>query len=378
MLLLLTACTFFPDDKAPATPDDSGDSLVSGDDSEESQPPDDSDSPPDPTGWPGQVFAPYVDATAYPTPPIADIYERTRVPYYTLGFVVDETGQECAATWGTYYSIEEGPTSWDGGSEYTLYQHIARLREAGGDVMVSFGGAANTELAAACTDVDALAAEYARVIDTLQLSHVDFDIEGAALADVGPGSATQRRAQALARVQEDMDGAGRPLRIWLTLPVLPSGLTTEGLMVLKDTLREGVKLSGVNIMTMDYGDGAAPDPDGQMGLYGLGALEALHAQLGTAYTELGQPMSDEALWGMVGTTPMIGRNDVSSEVFQLSDATLTLEFVQIHSVARLSMWSVNRDHPCPAELYARGDCSSTPDQLTDYAYMAIFHGLEGG
>lgn len=371
--LILLACTFFPDDKAPpeSSSDDTG--LA---DSGDSKPEDSDDTaPPDPTGWPRQVFAPYVDATAYPTPKLADIHEAARVRYFTLGFIVDETGTECAATWGTYYPVLDGPSAWEDGVEYTLYSHIERLRAAGGDVMVSFGGAANTELAAACPDVATLATQYALVIDTLALTHVDFDIEGPALFDVGPGSATERRAQAIAQVQQSMDEAGRPLRVWLTLPILPSGLTVEGLTVLRDTLREGVKLSGVNAMTMNYGDGAAPDPEGQMGQYGVDAITAMHGQLSTVYAERGESLSDAELWGMIGTTPMIGRNDVSSELFTLADAGQTLAFVQSEGVGLLSMWSINRDHGCPEQSAAQPDCSSNPEQTGDWAYSGVFGDL---
>ena len=61
--------------------------------------------------------------------------------------------------------------SWDG--VHTLDQAAATLgvdsqirpfREAGNDIAVSFGGQLGTELAAACTDVDALVRAYSAVI----------------------------------------------------------------------------------------------------------------------------------------------------------------------------------------------------------------------
>ena len=45
------------------------------------------------------------------------------------------------------------------------------------EVIASFGGAANQELAQACSTVDATAAQYEAVIDRYGLTSVDFDIE---------------------------------------------------------------------------------------------------------------------------------------------------------------------------------------------------------
>ena len=53
----------------------------------------------------------------------------------------------------------------------------------GGDVIVSFGGAANHELAEVITSATALQAAYQSMIDAYGLTHIDFDIEGAAVAD---------------------------------------------------------------------------------------------------------------------------------------------------------------------------------------------------
>ena len=63
-----------------------------------------------------------------------------------------------------------------------------------------------------------------------------------------------------------------------TLPVLPTGLTSQGLNLLQNALTNGVNIGIVNVMTMDYGDGSAPDPDGQMGEYGIEAM--VHDPLG--------------------------------------------------------------------------------------------------
>src|SRR5687768_10315973 len=55
------------------------------------------------------------------------------------------------------------------------------------------------------------------------------------------------------------------------------------------------------------------------------------------------------LTASIGVTPMIGINDVNTEIFQLSDAQMLLNFANSNSyITRLSMWSVARDTgSCP-------------------------------
>lgn len=342
------ADTDTPLDTSDTAPDSGGDT--------------DDTSPPADDGWPARAFAPYVDATAYPTVRIGEIPSENGTTHYTLAFVVAADGTTCTATWGTYYSIEDGPSAWAGGAEYTLYAQVDLLRARGGDVRVSFGGAANTPLEAACTSVEALVGELERVIDRLGLTRIDFDIEGPWVVDE---VASARRGQALAALQ-----ARRPeLRIGYTLPVLPSGLTPEGVRVVERAVADGVVLDSINVMTMDYGAGAAPDPAGRMGAYGIDALTALHAQLDTIY---GGSLSDAELWARIGTTPMIGQNDVAGEVFTLDDAEETLAFARAQGLGLLSMWSINRDHPC-AEVtaWAQPGCNGLVD-VEDWAYARVF------
>ena len=109
---------------------------------------------------------------------------------------------------------------------------------------MSFGGAANTELSVAC-DTDVYDA-YRAVVDRYDLRVIDLDIEGDALADT---AANDRRAEAIAQLQEQ-----QKLDVWVTLPVSPDGLTADGERLVASMLDAGVELTGVNAMTMNYGE----------------------------------------------------------------------------------------------------------------------------
>ena len=222
-------------------------------------------------------------------------------------------------------------------STLDLDRRIARLEQQGGEAIVSFGGLANDELAVACTDASELQEAYASVIDRYDLSTIDLDLEGPGLAP----AAAERRAEAIAALQEQSE---TPLAVWVTLPVTPAGLSTEGTDAVATLLAAGVDLAGVNVMTMDYGD--SKDAKQSMLEAATEALESTHRQLGILYTDAGIDLTDATLWSKLGATPMIGQNDVRGEVFTLDDATGLNAYAQKQGMSRLSMWSLNRDATC--------------------------------
>ncbi len=294
-------------------------------------------------------FAAYVDVTATPS----HAFETPRSStdrHVALGFVVAAAEDECAASWGAYLTPEQARR------ELELDRRVARLQQAEGSITVSFGGAANTELALACTDTRELTEQYAQIVERYRPAALDFDIEGEALADA---VSRERRAVAVARLQQEVD---ERLTTWLTLPVGPDGLTSDGVETVRSFLRAGVSLDGVNVMTMNFtGDDAANDQS----KVAIRALEATHRQLKAIYADHGQPIGDSTAWRMIGATPMIGQNDVRGEVFTLRDARALRAFAVEVGLGRMSMWSANRDSSCAAayaDLSVLSDSCSGVDQ----------------
>ena len=259
--------------------------------------------------WGSRFFAPFVDATGWPPFDISGNSIETGVKHFALGFIVDKTGDACEASWGGFFSLDGWTYAHDFMFPLIEDNEIGELRNLGGDVMPSIGGAANTPLASACTSIEDLAVQYQSIIDAYDLTHLDFDIEGIWVLD---NDATIRRSQAIAQVQNFMESENRPLNIWYTLPVLPVGLTADGYYVVEQAISHGVKLSGVNIMAMDYGFQAAPNPEGQMGEYAIQSTISLHGQLSEIYADANISKTDQEIWNMIGITPMIGMNDVTA------------------------------------------------------------------
>ena len=293
-------------------------------------------------------FAPYVDTSLYPPFSLVSTAQATGVKQFNLAFVVAAGSGGCTPEWGGVTAIGSDPVA----------AQIGALRAIGGDVRISFGGQAGSELAITCTSVSQLQAAYQQVISAYDVNKIDFDIEGAAVDNT---AANARRDQALAALQAQNPG----LQVSFTLPVLPSGLTADGDAVLTSAAQAGVKISAVNVMAMDYGDGAAPNPSGQMGTFAIDAATATDAQVASA---LG--ISADAAWSKVAVTPMIGVNDTSDEVFTVANAQQLAAFAASKHLAWLSMWSAARDTECPggAQSFAQPTCSSiaaTPDQFME-------------
>lgn len=315
--------------------------------------------------WPATFASPYVDATAWPTYDLAGSARASGLRHFVLAFVVARDAKTPKPTWGTYYPADDG---------VFLKGAVDSLRALGGDVMVSFGGASNVELAASTTSVDTLEAAYDRVVRAYDLHRIDFDIEGAWVADK---ASIERRSQALSALQGKWSREGRKMSIWYTLPVLPTGLDPNGEAVLESALAHGVALSGVNVMAMDYGSWAAPHPADSMGQYAIQAAKSLHSQLVSAHARHGIVRTEAELWAMVGVTPMIGQNDAQDEVFTLAHARELETFAASRGLGMVGWWSANRDLACPAgqsSWGASGSCSSVAQD--SFAYAKTFLPLE--
>ncbi|MEU5522237.1 cellulose binding domain-containing protein [Streptomyces sp. NPDC047860] len=289
-------------------------------------------------------FAPYVDTSLFPAFDLVASAEATGVTNYNLAFITDGGG--CTPKWGGVSDL--------GGN--AVAGQIGALRAKGGDVRVSFGGAAGSELGTTCDSVDALAAAYTKVVDTYKLTKVDFDVEGGALPNA---AANTRRAQAIAKLQK----AHPELDVSFTLPVMPEGLTQDGVSLLADAKKNGVRIDAVNIMAMDYGPAYSDD----MGTYAEQAATATQAQIKGV---LG--LSDSQAWKTVAVTPMIGVNDVVTEIFKVEDATQLVNFAKSKGLGWLSMWSGTRDQQCAGGAKPSADATCSSIVQDKFAFSKAF------
>ncbi|MGW4545341.1 chitinase [Streptomyces violaceorubidus] len=269
---------------------------------------------------PTTAYAPYVSATT------ASGTDAAGSPTaYNLAFVIS-SGDDCVPRWNGAQDIDDT----------SVAARVERLKDSGATVRVSFGGASGTELAAACDSASALARAYGAALDAAGSTQADFDIEGDELSDA---DSLALRSEAIALLQEERSD----LEVSFTLPVMPSGLDTDGLALLASANDHGVQVSAVNLMTMNYGESYT----GDMGDYALASAKAAHAQLRKVFGT-----SDADAWRGMALTSMLGVNDVAGETFTLADAAEVRAFAEDKGVAWVSMWAAFRDKACGADASA--------------------------
>ncbi|MDQ1646800.1 MAG: hypothetical protein QOJ50_2984 [Cryptosporangiaceae bacterium] len=290
--------------------------------------------PPAPAPAPGgnvASVAPYVDLGVLSNGQagsLADISKKTGLKNFALAFV---TAAGCQ------------PHLPD--TDAAVKAQIDGLRAAGGDVIMSFGGASGAELAQACTDPAQLQAAYAGVVKQFGLKAIDMDVEGAAVADA---ASIARRSKALAAVQKQVPG----LKVSLTLPVLPTGLT-DGVNVVKSAKDNGLALSVVNVMAMDYGAADRGDR-------GAEAIQAAQSTLKQVQGIFGA----SANFSMIGVTPMLGVND-DQAIYNQDDARQLVTFAKQNKIGYLGFWELNRDaHACNGALFS---CTNIAQQPLEFA-----------
>lgn len=268
--------------------------------------------------WSDKNIAPYVDACAWPIPDIVKMSKDSDgLKYFTLAFITADADKK--ASWSGTIPLE---------SQHMLAK-IRDIRTAGGDVSISFGGANGQEIAQVIENIDVLVSEYSRVIDLYSLNRMDFDIEGGAVAE---DASVDRRNKAIVELKKKYP----QLQITYCLPVLPTGLALAGEKLVQNAKKNGAVIESFHGMSMDFGDSAAPDPEGRMAAYVISSAENLRKQVMTA--GYASPK--------IGLIPMIGVNDVTSEVFRILDATWVRDFFKTTPwMTYIGWWSVNRDQP---------------------------------
>src|ERR1039458_5359172 len=212
------------------------------------------------TSFPAHYAAPYLQISGSDAGDMAADLSATGDRYYTLAFLIPQSG--CTQQWE------------DGGDPVGAFStQINSLKSAGGNAIISFGGESGGEVAQTCTSVSSLTAAYANVVNTYGVTRLDFDIEGSTLGDT---AANNRRNQALAALQAQNPAA----QAEYPLAVAPNGLPAQELGVLQSAQSYGVKVSVVNIMTMDFGNGQNALNDA------LSAAQATAGQLASLYGNL--------------------------------------------------------------------------------------------
>jgi len=269
--------------------------------------------------------APYVDMSNSQEGLLDTAITGHQLKAYTAAFVL---GVGCNQIWGDTLPI---------GNDSFTDPLIAKAKSEGASVIISSGGASGEPLAWTCSTQSSIDAGYQAIINDYGVTQLDFDIEGAAIADT---AAVARQMQAM----KDLKASNPNLKFSMTLPVLTSGLTGDGVNIVKAAKTAGIKIDVLNIMAMDYYAGTGTE----MGQAAVSAAKATLAQM--------QSVDSSYTYANLGITPMIGKNDDGS-TFTLADAQTVESFAAQNSVGRLAFWAITRDQACGGNANSLPTCS---------------------
>ncbi|GEM44915.1 Ig-like domain-containing protein [Deinococcus cellulosilyticus] len=311
----------------------------------------------------GTEYAPYFytwgwgNTTDYLFSSLQDMKAKTGLNGATLAFVIAAPGSCSITTDGAVNRIEGD-----------MKNDIAAFRAGGGLLKVSFGGANGTYLESdtACRTVDDLYNALKGFVDRTGLTDLDFDVEqGHEMSD----AINSKRAQALARLQAANPSvkvsftlASTPVDRWNT----PGGLSTASLNVVKSAVSAGVKINKVNLMTMDFGSYYSSGRT--MADASISAVSETFKQLKVIYPS----RTDAEIWKMLGATPMIGQNDIASEIFTLQDARDLTAWARSKGLGLVSFWAIQRDQVCKN---GAGLAICSMQNTAPYQYHNIFKGV---
>ncbi|MDB5930803.1 MAG: Chitinase [Polaromonas sp.] len=255
-------------------------------------------------------------------------------PYFHSwgGSLVDAKNQAGMNSAKLAFAVSRGGCVLDRGLQDSL-SGARNYVNAGGKLLISFGGAAGIFLEIACKDDNQLFSIMEKIMNDSGTRRFDFDIEGPQLLNA-EGNA--RRARVLDRLQNKYPD----LHVSFTLPSWLRGFDANAMNILRSTAQAGVRIDRINAMTMSFGVGniksmVTPSTVAQASIV---AFRAAASQVASLYPSKSQTQ----VHAMMGITPMIGKNDDGS-TFTLTDARTIADFAKLNGIGLISFWSFHRD-----------------------------------
>lgn len=234
---------------------------------------------------------------------------------------------------------------------------IVAFHQMGGSTIVSFGGASGPYLEERIKDPNKLFSVWDEIIIATGTSSFDFDIEGAYIENKAMNTV---RTDALRLLQKKYP----KMYISFTLAVMPpdaygnESLGAPQMTLIKAMIAAGIKLSLVNLMTMDFYQ-TSPITMGQRS---IDCAESVHRQLSVLYP--GTPSN--TIYSMIGITPMIGKND-DPTVFDEADARLVSQYARSKGIGLIAYWALQRDQQGTGELAIYSQANSA-----DFSFYRAF------
>jgi hypothetical protein len=283
-------------------------------------------------GTGAMAAAPYLYLGWGSPPDPRTVMSATGVRWFTMAFML--SNGTCNPQW-------DGNRPLTGGADQTT---INNIRAAGGDIVVSSGGASGNWLEQSCGSAGALAGAYQAVINAYGLKALDIDIEGSVYSN---GTLQQRTIDALKTIRANNPGIVE----YVTFPSGPDGPDSS---MIDRAASSGLTVDGWTIMPFDFGAAGQ-----NMGTLTVRAAEGLKNTVKAAYG-----YTDDQAYRHSGISSMNGITD-ENETVTVGDFQTMLSYAQQHHLARFTFWSTNRDRPCSSGSSA-DSCGGVSQQPWDY------------
>ncbi|MER5387542.1 chitinase [Saccharopolyspora sp. NPDC002686] len=238
--------------------------------------------------------------------------KETGVKAFTLAFIL--AGNGCDPAWDG-----ERPLDGDDAAQ------IKRIRDAGGDVVVSMGGSdkEGRKLGEVCPDEQSLANAYQKVIDAYQLKAIDIDIEK---GEFESPAAQDRELGALKILKQ----RNRDLKTIVVFPVDRSGPNDDGKRLIRRAHEIGSDIDVFTIMPFAFG-GTDMTRDT------ISATEGLAREIAGTFA-----IPLEEAYRKAGIS---SKNGGVEETVWLKDFHNFLDYATDRRLGRFTFWAVNRDRP---------------------------------
>lgn len=280
-----------------------------------------------------------------PQDPVA-VMNSTGIKRFTMAFMLSSGTGSCNPAW-------DGSRPLLGGNDEKT---IAAIRNAGGDIVISFGGWSGTKLGPNCADSAQYAAAVQKVVDAYKLKYIDFDIEN--LDELENSVVQDRILGGIKIIKQNNPGVQAIITVGTTI----SGPTAMNSRVITQAAKLGVPVDVFTVMAFDFG--------GASDMYAntVSAAVGLKNLLKTTYG-----WTDSVAFAHVGISGMVGNSD-QMEVTTPDIWTQIRDWANANRIARLSTWAVNRDRPCPGGGIV-DNCSGISQ--TDLQFTRITSGFNG-
>ncbi len=250
---------------------------------------------------------------------------------YSTGTLVDALRNDGLTHTTLAFAVTRGSCAFDAYINNRMAD-ARNYKAAGGNLIISMGGADGVYAEIACTD-DQMFALIDKLIVDSGTRRIDWDVEGQQLNNV---DANARRNRVLLRLKAKYPD----LQTSFTLPGWLNGLQANGMALMRQVIAAGVHVDRVNVMLMTFGADnlrtmVSPSTMAQAVINGY---EAAVNQLAGLY-----PGKTRAqIHAMAGMTPMIGIND-DATVFTLADAQTVANYAKASGTGMVGYWSFQRD-----------------------------------